>query len=293
MRHASPLRYPGGKSKLTQFIKLLLDKNDLHDIHYAEPYAGGAGVALALLYSEYASRIYINDVDPAVFAFWASVVDHTEELCRLVRDRPLSVREWSRQRKVLANKDQVSRLELGFAAFYLNRVNRSGIITGGVIGGLEQQGEWGVDARFNRGELIERIQKVGRYKGRISVSNRDASEFLQRVAATLPAQSLTYLDPPYFVKGQHRLYANYYLPKDHAKVRGLVAELERPWIVSYDATSEILGLYAGYRRMMYGVQYTAADRYRGAEVMFFSRMLRVPRVVDPVAVGRKRRATAV
>lgn len=289
MRHASPLRYPGGKGRLTQFIKLLLDKNDLHDIHYAEPYAGGSGVALALLYSEYATRIYINDLDRAIFAFWTSVVDHTEELCRLVRNRPLSVNEWRRQRRVLARQKEVSLVELGFAAFYLNRVNRSGIITGGVIGGLEQRGEWGVDARFNRAELIERIQKVARYKGRISVSNRDASDFLQRVAATLPPQSLTYLDPPYYVKGQQRLYANYYLPKDHAEVKRIVATLDRPWIVSYDATAEILDLYDDYRRIVYGVQYSAADRYRGAEVMFFSPLLRVPRIKDPAAVGRKRR----
>jgi DNA adenine methylase len=289
MAHASPLRYPGGKGRLAQFIKLLLDKNDLHDIHYAEPYAGGAGVALALLYSEYATRIYINDLDPAIFAFWSSVVDDTEELCRLVRNRPLSVNEWRRQRRVLARQKEVSLAELGFAAFYLNRVNRSGIITGGVIGGLEQRGEWGVDARFNRPELIERIQKVARYKGRISVSNRDASDFLQRIAAKLPAQSLTYLDPPYYVKGQQRLYANYYLPKDHAKVKRIVATLDRPWIVSYDATAEILDLYDDYRRIVYGVQYSAADRYRGAEVMFFSPLLRVPRIKDPAAVGRTRR----
>jgi DNA adenine methylase len=293
MPHASPLRYPGGKGRLTQFIKFLLDKNDLHDIHYAEPYAGGSGVALALLYSEYATRIYINDLDRAIFSFWTSVVDHTEELCRLVRNRPLSVNEWRRQRRVLARQEEVSLVELGFAAFYLNRVNRSGIITGGVIGGLEQRGEWGVDARFNRAELVERIEKVARYKGRISVSNRDASDFLQRVAAMLPPQSLTYLDPPYYVKGQQRLYANYYLPKDHAEVKRIVAKLDRPWIVSYDATVEILDLYDDYRRIVYGVQYSAADRYRGAEVMFFSPLLRVPRVKDPAAVGRTRRLAPV
>jgi DNA adenine methylase len=292
MSHASPLRYPGGKGKLTQFIKLLLDKNDLHDIHYAELYAGGSGVALALLYSEYATRIYINDLDRAIFSFWKSVVDHTEELCRLVRNRPLSVNEWRRQRRVLARQDEASLLELGFAAFYLNRVNRSGIITGGLIGGLEQKGEWGVDARFNRAELIERIEKVARYRGRISVSNQDASDFLQRVVAKLPGQSLSYLDPPYYVKGQHRLYANYYLPKDHAKVKRIVAALERPWIVSYDATAEILELYDDYRRIVYGVQYSAADRYRGAEVMFFSPRMHVPRVKDPTSVGRKRRLAA-
>jgi DNA adenine methylase len=293
MGFASPLRYPGGKGKLAQFIKLLLDKNALHDIHYAEPYAGGAGVALALLYAEYATHIYINDLDRAVFAFWASVVDHTEELCRLVRDRPLSVDEWRRQRKTIAKKGDASLVELGFAAFYLNRVNRSGIITsGGVIGGVKQEGQWGLDARFNRSELVERIQKVARYKGRVSISNRDASDFLQRVAAKLPTKSLTYLDPPYFVKGQ-QLYANYYLPKDHARVRGLVATLDRPWIVSYDATADILNLYGAYRRIMYGVQYTAADRYRGAEVMFFSPTLRVPRIADPAAVGRARRRAVV
>jgi len=284
-RHSSPLRYPGGKSKLTAYIKRILEDNQLVGGHYAEPYAGGASVALGLLFDEYVSNIHINDLDRSIYSFWHSVIHETEALCRLVSDAKLSPAAWRRQRAVQSDNN-ASILERGFSTLYLNRTNRSGIITGGMIGGSEQAGEWKLDVRYNASGLISRIERIASYGSRITLSRLDASTFLLKRVPRLPERSLVYLDPPYFVKGQQRLYANYYEPEDHQDIANLVAGLERPWLVSYDDAPEIRQLYAPHRRLVYGLDYTAAERYEGAEVMFFCFGLVVPSGKDPVSFGR-------
>jgi DNA adenine methylase len=287
MRYHSPLRYPGGKGKLTPFLQRVLDHNALHDIDYAEPYAGGAGVALGLLYSEYARRIHINDADRSIYAFWYAVLNHSAAFCSRVLSCVLDVDEWRRQRDVQTEKEHASLLDLGFSTFYLNRTNRSGIVgSGGVIGGLEQSGKWRIDARFNRFDLVDRIRRVASYRSRISVHCLDALDFLALCAGELPSQSFAYLDPPYFVKGQRKLYANYYRVDDHAAVAEALEGCPWPWVISYDAAPEIIKLYQAHRRLSYNIDYSAAGRYEGAEVMFFSPDLTIPPIAEPLPSSR-------
>lgn len=276
-RYGSPLRYPGGKAKLAPVLRELITANNLGDGVYAEPYAGGAGLALTLLFDDYVRRIHINDLDRSIFAFWHSVLHDADRLCRLIDRAPLTSAYWNRQREIQDNKEQADLLTLGFSTFYLNRTNRSGIIaSGGMIGGTHQDGPWLLGARYNRPALIARIRRINAHRGRISLSHSDALDFLGAMAAALPARSLTYLDPPYFIKGQRRLYANYYGERDHAAIAGLLDSYPHCWLVSYDYTPEILALYKRHRCYVYRLRYTAAARRRGAEVMFFSDQLQVP-----------------
>jgi DNA adenine methylase len=285
-RYATPLRYPGGKAKLANFIKLIYQQNKLLDGHYAETYAGGAGVALSLLFLEYASEIHINDLSKPVYAFWHSVLYETEEFCDLIRGTQITIEEWHRQKAIQGCAETASLLELGFSTFFLNRTNRSGIITGGVIGGKGQSGVWKMDARFNKSDLIDRIKKIARYRRRINLYNEDASDFLRTILPNLPARTLCYLDPPYFVKGQG-LYEDYYQAKDHAEIARLISQITHPWIVSYDNAPEIAELYKSYRSVAYNLSYSAADRYRGAEIMFFSEGLIIPSIQDPTAINQQ------
>lgn len=282
-RFPSPLRYPGGKGKISNYMKVLFIRNDLVGREYAEVYAGGASVALSLLFEDYASHIHINDLDPGVHAFWQAVLKQTEPLCRLIRDTPVSVEEWYRQQQI-QDAVEPSPLELAFSTFFLNRTNRSGIIQGGVIGGQEQTGKWKIDARYNKKALTRRIEKISRHAGRITLTRRDGAEYLREVVPTLPPGTFLYLDPPYFVKGGSRLYTNYYEDHDHVEVGEAIQAInDRPWVVSYDRVGEILDLYEGVDRIEYGLSYSAADRYRGREVMFFSDGLRQPENVETPA----------
>ncbi|MBE0480779.1 MAG: DNA adenine methylase [Dehalococcoidia bacterium] len=273
----SPLRYPGGKGRLAPFFKSVIRENNLLDGDYVEVYAGGAGIAWPLLFGEYVQHIHINDINKSIYSFWRSVLQTPEGLCRLIYDVPVTVEEWKRQRAIQQEPAKYTLLELGFSTFFLNRTNRSGIIGGGVIGGKAQAGEWKLDARFNKLDLIRRIQRLARYADRIKVYNMDAAKFMAEVLPKLPPRALVYLDPPYFAKGND-VYENHYAPEDHSAIAALVAKLAHPWIVSYDDAPEIANLYSDYRKMDYRIHYSAQSRYSGAEVMFFSQSLVIPRL---------------
>jgi DNA adenine methylase len=283
LRYFTPLRYPGGKGKLASYIKRLIKENKLLDGEYVEPYAGGAGLALELLFHEYVSQIHINDLSRPVHAFWKSVLNDTDALCRLIRDTRLNIGAWDRQKKIFAHQSDFDDLSLGFATFFLNRTNRSGIFNGGIIGGRNQSGPWKIDARFNKDELIFRIESIAKMRNRIKLTRLDAISFLRRRIRKWPKKTLIYLDPPYFDQGSE-LYYDFYRPEDHIDVSEFVAsKLEgRYWIVSYDNVPQIRKLYIGYRSIVYSVGYTARERRSGKEVMFFSSQLAIPNLVGPI-----------
>jgi DNA adenine methylase len=277
MLGATPLRYPGGKTRLTGYVQSVMENNGLVDGHYVEPFAGGAGIAMSLLFLEYAGEVHLNDIDRSVYAFWHSVVNNASEFCERIESTPVTVEEWENQKAVQANRSRAKLIDLGFSTFFLNRTNRSGILAAGIIGGRGQNGKWKIDARFNKPELVARVKRIARYKDRIHLYRKDACEFLAGIAPVIPERSLVYLDPPYYVKGQD-LYVNFYEHEDHAEIAEFVKnELDRPWMVSYDDVPQIRALYAGMRRREYALEYSAAERYEGKEVMFFSDHLSIPK----------------
>lgn len=267
--YPSPLRYPGGKKKLTGFIKDVIECNDLLGGTYIEPFAGGASVALSLLFTEYVNNIVINDIDRSIYAFWHSVINSTEELCRLIRNTTVSVEEWDRQRAVQEHKGDCDVLELGFSTFFLNRTNRSGIVKGGIIGGREQTGKWKIDCRYNRADLIKRIEKVALYANRIELHNQDAIDFINAIRPVLGANVLIYFDPPYYNPGA-ALYANFYTPDDHRELSEFIKCLDCKWMLTYDYTPDIIELYRDSERRLLTLSYTAAQKIRGSEMIAFS-----------------------
>ncbi|MCW0397609.1 hypothetical protein NB688_001042 [Xanthomonas sacchari] len=278
----TPLRYPGGKGKLVPYVKKIMEANNLVDGSYVEPYAGGAAVAMELVLQEYAKKVYINDISSGVAAFWRSLLDDTDRLCALIQDTKVTIEEWHLQKQVQKEPESYDDLTLGFSTFFLNRTNRSGILGAGVIGGKGQTGKWKLDARFNKDDLIQRIHAIARVRDRIEFHQLDAIKFLDLVAPKLPAKSLIYLDPPYYVKGSD-LYLHHYQHDDHVKIAKRVARLKsKNWIVSYDNAEPIHGMYEKFPGIVYGLSYSAQDRYKGAEAMFFSEKLIIPELVRPM-----------
>ena len=278
----SPLRYPGGKAPFAPFIAKVMESNGVLGGHYLEAYAGGAGVALDLLFHGHASHIHINDADPAVHAFWVSVTHHSHELLKLIASTPITIEEWFKWRSVLRDECQASLVEKGFATLFMNRTNRSGILKAGVIGGKNQDGNYKLDARFKKEVVIARIEEIAKQSDHISVYCEDSFLLLSRCSELLPKQSFIYLDPPYYVKGKG-LYRNYYQHDDHAAIAKILQskEFKWPWVVSYDNAEEICAMYQLSRSLSYGLNYTAQRRYVGSEVMFFSQNLVVPEATIP------------
>ena len=275
--HYSPLRYPGGKGKLASFVSDVIKMNRLQDGVYVEPYAGGAAVALELLLTGVVRRIEINDLSRHVFEFWRAVLEQPQELAKLIRETDVNMTTRERAKRVVMQARAPS-LEVAFATFFLNRTNRSGIMNGGAIGGRDQGGPWKLDARYNKEALIDRIQKISRFRRRISLTNQDAITFLRNVGHAWPNKTLVYLDPPYYEKGRD-LYYNFYEHDDHANVASVTRNLKQVrWIVSYDDVMPIHALYESSMCLQYTIGYSARKRSRGTEAMFFSPGLVIPQV---------------
>ncbi|WP_330110674.1 DNA adenine methylase [Methylophaga thalassica] len=273
----TPLRYPGGKARFAPFIASIMTANGLEGGHYLEPFAGGAGVALELLFHQHASHVHINDIDPAIYFFWKAVTEASDELQKLLADTPINMEQWQRWREIMLGQRDGTLAEKGFATLFINRTNRSGILMAGVIGGKTQSGHYKMDARFNKDMISKRIDKIASKADSISVYNEDAYSLLNYASEKIPLNTLIYLDPPYYVKGKG-LYRNFYEHQDHLAIASTLRRqnFKLPWIVSYDNTPEICEIYEGTRSLTYNLHYTAQKRYLGDEVMFFSEGLEVP-----------------
>jgi DNA adenine methylase len=258
-RNPSPLRYPGGKASMARVFEAVLYANNLQGGVYAEPFSGGAGAGIKLLEDGHVERIIINDADRALFCFWWAVMNRTDELVERINSTPLTVAEWQIQRDIYLRPSRRSRIDLGFATFYLNRCNRSGIIkNAGPIGGTAQSGEWKIDARFNRAALAERVADISAFGDRISVLNLDAQQFIENFAMYCDNQpTLIYADPPYYVKGRE-LYLNHYSDADHAAFAAAIQRnRELHWIMTYDNVPRVRQLYADALQIPFTLRYSA------------------------------------
>lgn len=277
MKHYSPLRYPGGKNKLSAFLAKICIDNNVNG-HYVEPYSGGASVALFLLFEGYVSKITINDKDRSIYAFWHSVLNNTEALCKLIKNAELTIEEWRKQKEIQNRKETANLLELGFSTFYLNRTNRSGIINGGVIGGIEQKGNYLMDCRFNKIELIERIKRISTRRSDIKLYKKDAIKLIDKVVNESKNDNVIfYFDPPYFLKA-NSLYMNHYKEDNHKLVSEKIQSIKNfKWIVSYDNVPQIKQLYSNCFKKEYSFKHTVYSPRDGQEILFFSPSLIRPK----------------
>lgn len=265
----SPLRYPGGKAKLVPFFKKLIEENDLKGTTYIEPFAGGANVALSLLIDGYVSNIIINDIDKSIYAFWKNILTHTNEFIEKIQSCSLTIKEWKKQKKILENPENFSEIERAFALFFLNRTNFSGVIHAGPIGGLAQTGKYKLNARFNKKNLIQKIQQIAAYKENITVICKDALDVIEM--AKNMSNCLIYLDPPYYVQGK-RLYMNFYNHANHSILANRVRELKNPLVITYDNVDAIKELYQNLEMKEFIINYSAKTHTVASEVMFWKNL---------------------
>lgn len=268
----SPLRYPGGKYKISRLIELLINKAGDECSTYIEPFAGGAGVALDLLNRDVVSEIVINDSDKAIASFWKAAINESDAFIDKIYSTPVTIEEWRRQREIYFSSKRYS-LEYGFATFFLNRTNHSGILTSGPIGGQKQEG-WKLDVRYNKDDLIEKIEFLRQNKKRIHVFNRDVSCLISNQIKKYAKRAFVYFDPPYYKRGSV-LYQNFFTDKLHKRLCASICEnVKSPWVVSYDDVPEIQKIYKEIPSRSFSLGYSLANNGSGREVMFFSDGLR-------------------
>lgn len=273
--HSSPLRYPGGKALMTHFFVELFRANNLRNVRYAEPYAGGAGAAINLLLGGFVDEILINDANIGIYSFWNALINESEQFIQKIKEIPVTLDEWYRQKEILKSSEKPS-FELGIATFFLSRTNRSGIISGGAIGGITEEKQrnatYKIDCRFNKDNLIPKLEAIAGQRKRIVVSNNDALDFLQNLGDDM----FVYLDPPYYIKGKS-LYMNHYTDDNHRQLAEFLQnDANFAWILSYDDVPQIRELYSELNLFRFSLKYTVETKRVGYELLTHSRNIYFP-----------------
>ena len=287
----TPMRFPGGKSKIYPLVDRIISENELDSCVYGEAFCGGAGLAIKLLIKDRVSKIVLNDADPAIYSIWNLILCHAESLCDFVANVPLTIDEWNIQHEIYAASTDPS-LELGKAAFFLNRTNRSGMLEGGVIGGHDQTGKYKIDARFNRENLIQKIKAISSLSSKIELHNLDISDFLSNVANGFQENSLLYLDPPYVAKGPG-LYKSSFDSMKHRSLAEEIKEYPGNWMLTYDDDPLIRELYKPNSSWQISignvsVGYSAATtRIKATEFLALSPGLTIPKSTKDAAETKK------
>lgn len=276
-KYYSPLRYPGGKGKLFQFVKDLILHNNLDGGSYCEPYAGGASIALGLLIEDYVSEIHINDYDKAIHSFWHALLYDTDAFIKRIWDTPVTMTEWRKQRAIQSDKDNYDGIDLGFSTFFMNRTNRSGVIKAGVIGGNDQTGNFKIDARYNKAELVKRINTIANLADHIHIYRQDALNLITRTLPDNDVKGLVFLDPPYYIQGK-KLYTSFYSHNDHQLIADAIKDSTlKHWIVTYDNVEEINNIYDLKNKVIYDLRYSVSHSSpKGSEVLFYSDEIQMP-----------------
>lgn len=276
MRQLSPLRYPGGKAKFYNNIIKIFNDNNIEKPIYCEAFAGGAGLALLLLKNNIVDKLILNDIDKSIYCFWKSILDFNKEFCEMINSVNIDLVEREIQKKIQKDKDILDLtkksdiLKLGFSTFFLNRVNRSGIIRAGVIGGIEQNGNYKMDCRFNKNNLIERIKEINKYKKKIEFYNLDAIDFLKKIENK--KKIFIFFDPPYFQKGKD-LYTNFYMIEDHINLAKHISNLKQDWITTYDNTEEIKEIYSEFQIKEFDILYSLEKKRKAKEILICKKNL--------------------
>lgn len=271
---ATPFRYPGGKAFLFDDLKRRIEAVQPTVTSYAEPYAGGAGAALRLLASQSVHKIYLNDFDWRIFCTWSAMINDAERFVDRILTTPLNVETWKELKDVVssAEEDASDPFEVGFATFYLNRTNRSGIVVGaGPIGGYDQSGKWKIDARFPRDALAARVLWISQQGERIVLSNEDGLSFLKRMAGAAGEETFFFIDPPYVGAGS-RLYMNAMTELLHLNLANFLIKNEdmQHWVVTYDDHSLIRSAYSAARIEELDVRYTLQSKRKAGELLITS-----------------------
>lgn len=268
MKTYTPLRYPGGKSKLAKQFETICRANNIN--LYVEPYAGGFGIGLYLLLNNVVKNVIINDIDPLIHSFWYSVIKHNKKFIDMIKNTDITIDNWYKFKNIINNYRDYDKLTVGFATFFMNRTNRSGIIKAGVIGGKEQNGNYKLDARFKKDELIAKIEHINKYKNNIKLYNKDAVKLIGCIKNRLDSQSLIYFDPPYYYNA-NTLYNNFYKPNDHRKIGDFIQTLDYPWIVTYDDVKEISNIYSRSQKFSYTLNYSISKyNNKGSELLIYN-----------------------
>lgn len=268
----TPLRYPGGKSTLINYVENFLIANNINsDISMVEPFAGSASVTVGLLRDKKIYNAYINDSDPLIYSFWKTILNYNDEFVEMINSIDISLDEWLEYQKYLI-ADPLSKFnqkELALAFFFLNRTSYSGIIKAGPLGGKKQLSKYNISCRFNKKMIIKKIQFLEQFNDKIEVYNRDGIDFMNNILND-NKDIFFYVDPPYYDVGRV-LYREYFNDQKHIELSNYLKFIqEQPWLLSYNNHEFILKLYQNTKTQTVFLDYHSGNYHKNVKEYVFS-----------------------
>jgi len=271
---ASPFRYPGGKGFLTSYLDDQIRQRFGHKKpSYAEPFCGGAGSALNLLVDGSVSHLHLNDADYRIFSAWKAMLDETDRFLENLRVVKPDLTTWEESLQKLHEKptSQYS-FDVGFATFFINRTSRSGVVLGsGPIGGYNQEGNWKIDARFNKAGLSERIRRIGNLSDSISLSCLDGLEFCRQLEKEKCLDTtFLFVDPPYVHAGGRLYHDGMNLAKHDALAEWLLSGIAPHCLLTYDDHRVVRENFTTMQEHRIQVRYSLGKRRLEKELMYMT-----------------------
>jgi len=282
MKAVSPLRYPGSKRKLFNYLERISGHNNLSPQMLVEPFVGGGSVFLNFLSRHEKSKAIIADKDELVYSFWKILFAEPSYLINFIRKVRVNLKTFDRYRYISSHPKEFNRKKLAEACLFLNRTSFSGILnnSAGPLGGREQKSIYKIDCRFGRENLIKKIKSISAFKNRVVVLPYNWEETLKYVAEKdkyKDARLLYYFDPPFYKKAD-QLYRYHFDEASHKNLRDKLMKLKQPWILSYDRAQEIRNLYSAFTRINVSMPYSINSPAKRLEKELIITPLKLPKI---------------
>jgi len=250
-QNVSPLRYPGGKTKLIPYIASILPDTVTRIV---EPFCGGSSVSLALLLAGKVDEIVLNDMDINVISLFRTIMDNPHQLIQRIWNTTLSREQYFSFQKSLLAEEEIQEEERAFRFLYCNRTAFSGIIFANPMSNL--------NARWNPKVLQKRILDIWKASDKIMLCMEDAKQLIEE-EYWHGEDTFIFIDPPYFKKGG-ALYRKAYQESDHADLSFVLEHLYRQvpgahMVITYDNEKVIRDLYKIPRIQVFKPTYSIAN----------------------------------
>ena len=292
-------RYPGGKAKIKNDIvgrikRYYEDNHCYDDCQYVEPFFGAGAIGMHFMETSPIKKVFISDYDPAISAFWDTVIFMPDTLCQMVDEFKPSTDAFFKFKELLTSQKIFNKMrfsssrkesvEVAFAKLALHQISYSGLgpMSGGPLGGVSQKSKYKIDCRWNPDNIKKNIRRshqilssVDLYQGGcreldfsyaidIQKDKREWEESGVTVThkTEYPKNRFFYLDPPYYVKGKE-LYQYSFTEEHHKDLMTMLKKIEYPWILSYDACTEIKDLYKWASILEIDLTYTINAKEKG------------------------------
>lgn len=229
----SPLRYPGGKSRVAKKISNLIPEFD----EYREPFLGGGSV---FIYQKqlFPDRIFwINDVYFELFNFWKISQKDIVSLVEKVLHLKAKFQNGKDLHRYLNfNQSKFTNLEKAASFFIFNRITFSGTT---LSGGYSESAFLG---RFTKSS-IERLKPLDTILEDAQITNFDYKNLVNRSGKNV----FIYLDPPYFSAKESKLYGkrgNLHSNFDHKEFAKVMKGCKHKWLITLDDCVYIRELFS-------------------------------------------------